>query len=232
MSDIMPTPLDIAWSVLKADPDARIYDGRFQGGFSGPDGMRHQTLHPGALAYMRRSGTEGPKRNAHIVGGPTMMTSAGTPEQHYGRMDSEGYVVPNTNRTVMNSVMADDPQYNSRGQRSDPSQFNDKLTRHGFGQVRHRTLQDAYQAKTPHEAMMNLQNMPQEFSPEEVAGMPTFQDSINPQIGNPDGVQMLPYGNQFIPDFRQQQLEEFANERRQDRLADSFYNGSMSEGNR
>lgn len=221
-------PLDIAWSVLKADPAARLHDGRFQGGYSGPDGMRHQTLHPGALAYMRRSGTEGPKRNAQISGGPAMMTSVGTPEERYGRMDSEGYVVPNTNRTVMNSVMADDPQYNSRGQNSRPDITYDRQGR-SFPTL---TEQDAYQAKTPHEAMMNLQNMPQEFSPEEVAGMPTFQDSTKPQIGNPDGVQMLPYGNQFIPDFRQQQLEEFANERRQDRLADSFYNGFMSEGNR
>ncbi len=195
-------PLELAWSVLKANPDARIYDGRFKGGYSGPDGTRHQTLHPGALAYMRRSGTEGPKRNAHIVGGPTMMTTVGTPEERYGRMDSEGYVVPNTNRTVMNSVMADDPQYNSRGQHSYPNRFYDELSGLGFGHANHRTLQDAYQAKTPHEAMMNLLNMPQEFSPEEVAGMPTFQDSIRPRIGNPDGVQMLPENNQFIPDYR------------------------------
>ena len=243
-------PLELAWTLLKAYPDARIYDDRFQSRYQAKDGdsagMRHQTIHPGALAYMRRSGTESPR--AEIAGGPAMMNPVGTPEEHYGSMNWMGDVVPNLNRTVMNSVMADNLEYNSQGQHSTP---NWTTIGDNYGQSEglptspyeypkdhgdHKyapshyiptpTMQDHFQAGTPHEAMRRLLDMQQGYNPQEVAGMPAFQESTRPRIGNPDGVQMLPYGNQFIPDFRQQQLEEFANERQQERLADFFYNYS------
>lgn len=181
-------PLDIAWSVLKADPAARLHDGR-----------RHQTIHPGALAYMRRQKElshipgyqEGEMPYTQISGGPAMMTIAGDPDDYYADRSRD---VPSVmGNGVAGREMAVDEQMDR-------------------------------EAQTPHETMIAMLN--RGYNPEEVTNMPTFQDSTKPQIGNPDGVQMLPYGNQFIPDFRQQQLEEFTLERLRDRLADFYYNGS------
>lgn len=194
-------PLELAWSVLKADPDARLHTGN-----------RHQTIHPGALAYMRRQKElshipgyqEGEMPYTQVQGGPSMMTIAGDSRDYYA--DGETY-------RDMPSVMSDNPKYNEGGRLKDLEDWPQ------FAPRRH-------EVGTPHEAMMRLLDMQQGYNPQEVAGMPAFQESTRPRIGNPDGVQMLPYGNQFIPDFRQQQLEEFANERQQERLADFFYNYS------
>ena len=162
-SDIMPTPLDIAWSVLKADPDARLHDGR-----------RHQTIHPGALGYMRRQKElshipgyqEGEMPYTQISDGPAMMTIAGDSDDYYADRSRD-----------MPSVMADDPSYDGGGR------LNPMKDRPGYA-PRYR------EAGTPHETMMAMLN--RGYNPEEVTNMPTFQNYISHQISNPDGVQMLP----------------------------------------
>jgi len=145
-------PLDIAWTLLKADPDARLHDGR-----------RHQTIHPGALGYMRRQ-----KELDHI------------PDYHEGEMPftqiSDG--------PAMMTIEGDD-RYADES-RSMPSVMGNGIASREMAVDEQRDRE----ARTPHETMMAMLN--RGYNPEEVTNMPTFQNSISHQISNPDGVQMLP----------------------------------------